>query len=66
VKNLSARCGDGGRGGRARRGRQRIVYERRAGRRRDRLYKDVKAPLSLPAGPERVATLHAARIDKKH
>jgi hypothetical protein len=35
---------------------------------RYRLYKRVKAALALPAGPERVAALQAAKIDddKKH
>jgi uncharacterized protein (DUF1786 family) len=36
--------------------------------RRYRLYKRVEAALALPAGPERVAALGAAKIDnsKKH
>jgi hypothetical protein len=36
--------------------------------RRYRLYKRVEAALALPAGPERVAALRAAKIDnsKKH
>jgi hypothetical protein len=34
--------------------------------RRYQLYKRVKAALSLPMGPERVAALRAAKIDKKH
>ena len=36
--------------------------------RRFRLYQRVKAALALPAGPERVAALHTARIDddRKH
>jgi hypothetical protein len=35
---------------------------------RYRLYKRVKAALALPLGPERVAALHAAKIDdrRKH
>jgi hypothetical protein len=61
-ENLSAHL----RGWRPRRPSSCIVYRRRAERRHYRLYKHVKATLSLPAEPERVATLHAARIDKQH
>jgi hypothetical protein len=34
--------------------------------RRDRLYTRVKAALALPPGPERVAALQAAKIDRRH
>ena len=34
--------------------------------RRCQLYKRVKAARSPPAGPERIAALQAAKIDRKH
>jgi len=34
--------------------------------RRYRLYKRVKAAVAIPPGPERVAALQAAKIDRKH
>jgi hypothetical protein len=34
--------------------------------RRYRLYTRVKAAVALPPGPERVAALQAAKIDRKH